>query len=269
MYHYIYDATLSQQRHRLVLTAIENRLTDLGIQGRIDRLSLFKDVRETIHDGIRRGATTVVAVGTDETIKKVLEVMPEFSVSFGMIPIGKPNILAKIFGIPEGVAACDVLSARLMQPLDVGRVNGQHFLSALSIPDGRVLLECDGSYRVSLARGGNVQICNMTPLTEEMARSEKTELADPSDGLLETIIAPRRHLWGGQQTSTRLNLRRIVVSAAEPFTFFLDGRRMKSARVEIDVLPRRMKVIVGKERLFRTAPEAPQKFTSLTAAAGI
>ncbi|MCK6616004.1 MAG: hypothetical protein L6Q47_17355, partial [Ignavibacteriaceae bacterium] len=68
---------------------------------------------------------------------------------------------------------------------------------------------------------------------------------------------------------TRLNLRRIVVSAPEPFTFFLDGRRMKSARVEIDILPRRMKIIVGKERLFRTAPDAAQPFASLTAPAGI
>lgn len=269
MYHYIYDAALAHPRHRLVLTAIENRLTDLGIHGKVDRLSLFKDVRETIHDGIRRGATTIVAVGTDETIKKVLEVMPEFSVSFGMIPVGKPNVLAKIFGIPEGVAACDVLSARLTQPLDIGRVNGQHFLSALSIPDGRVQLECDGAYRVTLARGGTVQVCNMTPVTEESARNEKTHLADPSDGLLETIISPRRSIWGGQEKNTQLNLRRIVVSAPEPFTYFLDGRRMKSTRVEIDVLPRRMKVIVGKERLFRVTPEAVPQLASLTAAAGI
>lgn len=269
MYQYIYDATLNHSRHRLLMTGIENRLTDLGIQGRVEKLSLFKDVREAVAEGVRRGVTTVVAVGTDETIKKVLDVMPYFNVAFGMIPVGKPNKLAKIFGIPEGIAACDVLSARLTQPLDIGRVNAQLFLSSLTLPDGRVTLECDGAYRVTVRAGSPVHICNMTPLNDHDRDDDAPmHVADPSDGLLEVIIEPRRNLWGVQGQRTILNLRRIVVTAPASFAYQLDGRRMKGDRIEIDVLPRRMKVIVGKERLFRMHVES-SSFTPLTAAARV
>ena len=254
MYQYIYDAALSDKRHHLALTAIENRLTDLGIQGRIDRLSLFKNVAESIEEGIRRGVTTIVAVGTDDTVKKVMDAVPQFAVTMGVIPVGKPNKIARLLGVPEGGAACDVLSARLTQTLDIGRVNGHHFLAALSIPAGGVTLECEGRYRVMAPPRGAVHVCNMTPL-ETLLDEDAAPIhqADPSDGLLEAIIPARRGIFrnGDGGSKTVLNLRRLTIRAERPFTYIVDGRSLSAQRAEVDVLPGRLKVIVGRNRLFR------------------
>lgn len=253
MYQYIYDAALNNKKFRLLTTAIENRLTDLGIQGRIDKLSLFKNVRETVEEGIRRGVTTVVAVGGDETIKKVMEIIPQFPLVFGMIPVGKNIKIPHLFGVPDGLAACDVLSARLVQTLDIGRANGQHFLAAMSIPDGHVTLECDGKFKVAAAAHTPVHICNMTPLLDDFAKegAQLPHLANPSDGMLEAVIAPRRSVWGARGKKTVFNLRRMTVSSPQPFVYYLDGRRMKGERAEVDVLPGKLRIIVGKRRLFR------------------
>ncbi len=252
MYQYIYDAALSDRRHHLLVTAIENRLTDLGIQGRIDRLSLFKNVAESIEEGVKRGVTTVVAVGGDDTLKKVMDAVPGFPVTMGMIPVGAPSRLARLLGVPEGIAACDVLSARLVQTLDIGRVNGHHFLAALSIPRGAVTLECEGRYRVTTPVRGPVHICNMTPLEDLLdADAEPLHQADPSDGMLEAVIPARRSLWGAPGAKTVLNLRKLTIRAERPFTYFIDGRKLSAARAEVDVLPGRLKVIVGRNRLFR------------------
>ncbi|MEK7073068.1 MAG: diacylglycerol kinase family protein [Patescibacteria group bacterium] len=253
MYQYVYDAALTDKRHHLALTAIENRLTDLGIQGRIDRLSLFKNVAESIEEGIRRGVTTIVAVGNDDTVKKVMDAVPQFAVTMGVIPIGKPNKIARLLGVPEGVAACDVLSARLTQTLDIGRVNGHHFLAALSIPAGGVTLECEGKYRVTVPRGP-VHVCNMTPL-ETLLDEDAAPIhqADPSDGMLEAVIPARRGIFqsGERGSKTVLNLRRLTIRAERPFTYVVDGRSLSAQRAEVDVLPGRLKVIVGRNRLFR------------------
>ena len=60
MYHYIYEAFLTDPKFARELTTVENRLTDLGIYGSVHRLALFKTMKGTVQDAVRRGAKTVV-----------------------------------------------------------------------------------------------------------------------------------------------------------------------------------------------------------------
>ena len=50
MYFYIYDEFVQNKRFEKELLQIENRLTDLGIAGKVARLALFRDVEETVRD---------------------------------------------------------------------------------------------------------------------------------------------------------------------------------------------------------------------------
>ncbi len=52
MYQYFYDAFLSEESYVRPITIMENRLADLGLQGRVSRLNLFKDTRELFVEGI-------------------------------------------------------------------------------------------------------------------------------------------------------------------------------------------------------------------------
>jgi len=62
-YFYLYDTFTSERAHAGTLVRIENALTDLGIQGRVGRLTILKSAKDLIDSAIKDGADTVVAVG--------------------------------------------------------------------------------------------------------------------------------------------------------------------------------------------------------------
>ena len=100
MYCYIYDEFTQDKRFEKELLNIENRLTDLGIAGKIVRMALFRNVQEMVRDEIRRGTMNVIAVGNDETVHKVIDVVSGTDVVLGIIPLGAPNELARMLGVP-------------------------------------------------------------------------------------------------------------------------------------------------------------------------
>ncbi|MBM5789927.1 hypothetical protein FJZ23_02475, partial [Candidatus Parcubacteria bacterium] len=187
MYCYLYDDFLQgNKRYERELLQVENRLTDLGIAGKISRLALFRNAEEMVRDEIERGVKTVVVLGNDDTVRKLLDVISESDVVLGLIPFGPKNDLARLLGIPHGVAACDVLSARRVEQIDIGTINGRKFITGVTVPDFRAELMCDdGKYRIVPTSRANLEITNLADVT------------DPCDGRLEAKIrASVRKGWG-------------------------------------------------------------------------
>ncbi len=251
MYCYIYDDFLQDKRYEREMVQIENRLTDLGLTGKIARLALFRDPAEMIRDEIDRGVKTVVVIGNDSTVHKVLDVVADTGTVFGIIPVGPLNHLARILGVPTGVEACNALSARIIESIDIGTVNGRRFITSLSIPDFRAELTCEGKYRVfSIGRGAldvrNLASCVVT---------SSDAVADPSDGLLETSIRVGvRHGWGPfsrqRIEESVLPLASMAVRSEQPVTAYVDGVELRGTRFDIGVEPKVLRVIVGRDRAF-------------------
>ena len=63
MYHYIYDSFLSDKRYENEISQIEARILGLGINGRVDKLTILKNLKEIVEDGIKKGAETLVVMG--------------------------------------------------------------------------------------------------------------------------------------------------------------------------------------------------------------
>jgi len=246
MYCYLYDEFIQEnKRFERELLNIENRLTDLGLAGKVSRLALFRNAEEMIRDEIARGVSTVVVLGNDETVRKVIDVVADApDVALGIIPIGPNNDLARMMGIPQGVAACDVLSARRIETIDIGTVNGRRFVTGLSMPEFRAELTCEGKYRIfPTARKAELEIRNLADVT------------DPRDGKFEAIIrAAVKTGWG---VFGRVKLKESVfpmsslaIRSDEPISLFVDGEEMTSTRFDIGIEPMTLKVITGKSRVF-------------------
>ena len=252
MYFYLYDAFLADKRHERAVAAIETRLTDLGISGKIGRLTPFTNARGLIRDETRRGVQTIVVVGNDETVAKVIEGIGEEKLTLGMIPIGSPTNIAKSLGIPEGEDACDVLSKRMTQKIDLGRINGRYFLSDVRIPRGKVTIEGEGKYRISsIATDCEIIVSNLR--RQEADSAETGNAGDPKDGFLDTVITSKA---AGMFGSLRKNvcsiipLRKICISADEPFSVVADGREFTNNNLSIEIVPDKLKIITGRERAF-------------------
>jgi hypothetical protein len=72
MHVYIYDDYLNKGKYHKVINRIEIRLTDLGLNGKIIRLGDIKNIKGTIQNEIKLGAKTIIAVGNNQTVNKII-----------------------------------------------------------------------------------------------------------------------------------------------------------------------------------------------------
>src|SRR3989344_5440347 len=151
MYLYLYDSFLNKKKYAAPLARIETRLTDLGIGGKIFRLSPLRNVEELIADEIRTGTKTIIPVGHDRTLSQIVNVSARFELTIGLIPIGPDNTIARTLGIPEGEAACNILAARIVKRIDLGRINNVYFISnlQLNVNGQAVTLQCEDQYIIT------------------------------------------------------------------------------------------------------------------------
>lgn len=258
MYLYLYDYGLDAPRYRRPLARLETRLSDLGISGKISRLSPLKNLRELLRDEVASGVTTIVAVGNDTTVLQVItEILNLPPVSLGIIPFGAgPHEVATALGIPEGEAAADTVAARVLLPLDVGRANGFPFVSWLTVPSSRVRLAVDGRrFELAPTVGSySVTLCNLRPLN--YTGSAAPTSFNPHDGILEAYIQPTggSGLFGrfGKRpasNSTLLPFRTLTLLGDSSIQIITDGARVLKPPVEVEVLPGKLRVIVGRKRL--------------------
>lgn len=256
MFTYIYDAFVAHQKHERTMSQIETRLTDLGISGRIERLTMFKNIREIIADAERRGCETVVAVGNDETVGKLVEIAGDFDMAFGVIPVGDgPHKIAEMLGMPCGMEACTVISRRILKTIDLGRVNGRYFLSSIRIPRTRAKISCNGQYDVIPTEDNEVTICNLAALA---VGEGSTKITSPRDGQFDTVFRPAspkglfsKFFRGSvSERPTVVPARNLVLTHKRPITIIRDGQRFSSTTFRVEVVPGRLRVVTGKTRKF-------------------
>jgi diacylglycerol kinase family enzyme len=99
----------------------------LGLQGPIVRLSPLRSAKEMVQSSVRDGVSTIVIVGDDVTVDRVMSFLPDLGLPIGYLPIRSPCRIAERFGIRSGLSACDVLAARHLDIVDVGVINDQYF----------------------------------------------------------------------------------------------------------------------------------------------
>jgi len=247
MYYYVYDEFVQDTKYERDLSLIETRLTDLGISGKIARLALFRDASELIRDEVRRGVKTVVAVGNDETLQKVMDAVADTGVALALIPLGAQNRIADLLGVPAGVEACDVLSARMIQELDIGSVNGMRFLHEVVIHAPKApVVNCDGQFSLNTPGSVDVEVRNLA-LADEDVRA-----ANPTDGRLEIALRVPKSGWFSKksQHTTLVPVEQAVITSDVPMTLTTDGQSFEAKEFYIKAIPSQLRVVTGRGRKF-------------------
>jgi YegS/Rv2252/BmrU family lipid kinase len=76
----------------------------------------------------------VVIGGGDGSVNAAIEGLLETRLPIGVLPLGTANNLARTLGIPiDLVAACRTIAQGQLQAIDLGWVNGRHFLNVAGI----------------------------------------------------------------------------------------------------------------------------------------
>lgn len=271
MHFYVVDAYVQTKAYERDLARIETTLTNLGINGTVARLNILKDLGELVHDAIRRGVNTIVAIGDDNTLSKMINVMARHEAVLGLIPLGEHNILANLLGIPLGEAACETIAKRITQDLDLGQANDIYFLSTLEASTPEVVLESNNGYRIlPQATTSRVVIANLIPWNKKLAEITYSYQPNPQDGQLEAMISgPKTHQnglgWFRPKNNKHWVFNPVVVSELSVFPFtnlklasqpgssitvWVDGKKILKTPINISLAQKKLKIIVGKERVF-------------------
>lgn len=254
MYVYLYDNFLRQKKYETIVRAIETRLTDFGIAGKIIRLQNFSDSFQIVEEEIKRGATTIVIVGNDITFGHVLSRAATCDILFGFLPVGDGNKIAEVLGIPVGSEACGILSKRRKLKLDVGWFNNRYFVSQLHIPPAKISVEYDEKFQVSAADKMELVVCNLQPYEWEMSGGRGKFTIHPQDGKLEAFLRPvTRQGWFKRpifEEPSVFPFEEMIVSSKTPFVVQADGKESKEVKIKIKLTRKRVEMVVGKERKF-------------------
>lgn len=252
MYFYIYDEFLQEKKYRAALNRVENRLTDLEMKHRTARLSILKNIKEMIGDEIKKGATTIVAVGDDSTVFKIINVLAFYpDVTLGIIPIGPNNNIAKIFGIPPEEEACEILSSRIIKKLDLGKINHHHFISEVRLKGKGISISLDDQFTVKPESDASVRIYNFN-------FEEPNAITNPQDGVLELFVtgkAPsffKKKIKGENKKDVSLfSFKEAEITTdKEPALITIDHNHTIKTPAHISILTQKLRVIVGKKRMF-------------------
>jgi diacylglycerol kinase family enzyme len=245
MYGYVFDSFVQDGKFRSEAQRIETRLASLGIQGRQEKITILKSLTDACQTMIKRGIETLVVVGNDQTVFKVLPIAVEHGIPLGLIPIGPEQRIAKALGIPMGIDACDVLSRRVMRKIDVGRAGASMFLLEAVLPQS-AMVTCDEGYTVSVTDPhASMTVANILDPRPD---------AQPDDGQLTLIVHGkskggwiRRHDESSFFSTPRAEVK--TTRNGEPVT--LDGHHIVKTPVVLSIQPRLLSMIVGRERQFQ------------------
>jgi len=230
---------------------------DFGISGKILRLQQFVDPRRMIEDEIRRGVKTIVIVGNDDTFAYVLSKAATIDTTFGFIPVGPNNSMAEVLGIPSGDGACDVLSKRRIESLDIGTVSNKnkYFIAKLEIPAAAIAVSYDDLFTASSSTGlAELIVTNLIPYEWNRRWSNLTTVR-PQDRQLDAFFRPlvkhgvvRKVL----EDPSVFQFRILEVESIDgyPFEVYIDGHMSKEKHIVISMAKERIRVIVGRDRQF-------------------
>lgn len=253
MYVYLYDNFLRGKKHDSTIKAMETRLTDFGIAGKIIRLQNFTNADAIVEEEMKKGTDTIVIVGNDATFGHVLSRAAKRDVLFGFLPVGSGNTISNVLGIPVGEDACDVLSRRRKVTLDVGWFNNRYFVNQLHIPPSKIEIEYDERFLVSVPKGKiELVVCNLQPFIWRDTLKKEHEV-HPQDGKLEAFLRPVVGVGLFRKKTEEPSIfpfEEMIVKSKTPFVVKADGKQSKEIKIKIKLAKNKVKMIVGKDRRF-------------------
>ncbi len=243
MYVYIYDDYLNKGRYNKAINRMEIRLTDLALNGKIIRLSGIKNIKSAIQNEIRLGAKTIVAVGNNQTVNKIIGAIIEADIYsdfqkntlLGIIPIGSDNSIANSFGIKNEEEACNILLARRIKKIDLGLIGDYYFLNEAEVQGKNTVINL-GDYSLEPQEKSLIKIINL------LSNADNTIDSNPHDGLLDVYISSRKR----DKTLLRLDKFEIV----SDHNVLVDGVIEVKTPTTVSVAKNKLNIIVGKNRSF-------------------
>ena len=149
-----YAGSVSQRTKEVIIKALQ---ADFKLE--VADTQRRTHATELAADAVDRGFDCVVAFGGDGTINEAAQALVGADVSFGLIPGGSTNVLARSLGVPrDPVEATAFVASHLRsgttRTINVGRVNDRYFLFSAGVGlDAEVVKRVEADPEAKRRRG--------------------------------------------------------------------------------------------------------------------
>jgi len=254
MYYYIYDIFTGSKKYQHQILKIEGLLAEFGIAGKSFKLNVLKNLEDIIGEALVSEIQNIIAVGNDQTVSKIANLIVGKNIVMGIIPVGEPNILANALGIKSAEEAISIVSARNVLKLDVAKINGGYFILSVESKDRNVIFDFK-DYNINALPSNEVMGVYNININNDKFQS------DPCDGIMEAVFKPKKIGWfeklfkkSSPEESSGVSVfpvkKMTIRHKKKPINITIDRQRVLKTPLEIEVLPKKLKMIVGKKRVF-------------------
>jgi diacylglycerol kinase family enzyme len=280
MYFYILDPRpLNADKFENTLTELQTLLGEFNIAGDSSRVTPLCTVSDLVETAVSRGATILVACGSDETFIIMVLALKGRSFSVAFIPlVPEQSQLATILGVTNLQSAVKAIAGRRTLMIDTALVGETEILTylefgvmsggnpsgllagyrALSQEPKQYQIRIDNSYTMSLPCVGGMLV-NMRGTT-----CGEDNLGQPTDGYLDLLLVEPVGAWDAFRyrssiasgcleqlpgtTVIRCKSVEFLSPEQEPLT--VGGKAISKMPSTVTVQPSKLKLIVGKNRTF-------------------
>ena len=280
MYYYILDPhNIPQKDFERQQTELQSLLTEFKINGEMARVTPLRTIAELVDTASNRGATTLVACGTDETFNQMLVTLKDRDFTLAFIPLKTGTQLGKILGMNDLATCAKTIAGRRIEKIDAARINGSFFISYLEIGIGtqtnrplgimasmklftgsliELKMRIDGSYYLTSKVTGALLV------NTRGTKSDNHEIGNPQDGYLDLLMIEKLTRFSAakyksditngsyENISNATSVRCKKVEFLEPhgLRIYIDGNEVAKAPSTVEIFPNKIRMIVGKNRTF-------------------
>lgn len=278
MHYYIVDPqNLNQRQFERVQNQLYSCLSEYRINGETSRVTSLRTVQQLVDHAFTREVKTLVAVGSDETLIDLINALKGREAVVGYIPFFETEA-SQILGIRDVESGCKIIAGRRIMQLDLGLVNQTAFLAKLSF--GVHLPQTSGislrlisqlftlpTFEVKFATReyhATLKVLGGQVVNSRGHACKNESLASPIDGILDVLLLPqlpritiikhKKHITSGCfdqiPGSSLIHLNRLEISSPEGLPLRIGNRVVAKTPATVEVIPKALKIIVGKDRNF-------------------
>jgi diacylglycerol kinase family enzyme len=275
MYFYIYDAFAAKPQYTKKTNQISLKLADLGIIDEQGKASPLRPIESLVKEALSdKKCRNIIAVGDDQTASQIINSIAssERKITFGIIPL-RPSKIARALGIEEGETACQEISARKIERVNLGRINGRYFLTSAEIKfqthkkkfnsffkkffgqdPSTIKLNFENKFTVS-AKVEDFSIINIPSFSDfkKIGRNDIQKKINPKDNLLDIVILGRQERFLSRGKRLKLSFfqtKRVKLESKDQIEISADNRLIKKLPCDIAIASNNLEVIVGRKRSF-------------------
>lgn len=280
LYYYIFDqGNLPVEKYEQLHSETTGLMAEFKISGETARVTPLRSISDLVDTASQRGAKTLVACGSDDTFNLMLAALKGRDFTLGLVPFDENSYLAKILGLDNVFTGVKTIAARRLEKIDLAKIAGSYFISflefgvmsqnlkggglfsnlkMLSVEPKNIHIRIDDAYNLNLQALGGLIVNTRSTLCKSQT------IANPTDSNLDLLVLEklskteifkyRKIIAEGclEQVpkTTVIKCKKIEFFEPRGLALTMLGRIVAKLPSVVEIIPQRLKMIVGKNRTF-------------------